>query len=277
MSDARRPLVIVMSRPATWTVEPSLRESDEPYMSSGVLDERPRQRFEVVSPELALVDPELGRVARALLPDCAEHAVRARLHSAVSTGAGSSLAPVEPVVRDHERPSRRVLVGVAAVTMLALLLFDVRVRVGERPAAADSSPIRGTQQPYPDGTSAYTLASVGSPIHQEAVPSQRPEVRVGSGSRRVRLPRRVLQGSPPRVRNGHERAVRDSPGKVDVWGDGHCPFEPVRTGGTCGPWSTVVASRERSYRRRSRYQASDPPPSLLAIRVTGRREFDAHG
>ena len=139
MSDARRPLVIVMSRPATWTVEPSLRESDEPYMSSGVLDETPRQRVEVLSPELALVDPELGRVARALLPDSAEHAARARLRSAVSTGVGASLAPVEPVVRDHERPSRRVLVGVAAVTMLALLLFDVRVQVGERPAAADSS------------------------------------------------------------------------------------------------------------------------------------------
>ena len=85
MSDARTPLVIVMSRPATWTVEPSLRESDEPYMSSEVLDETPRQRVEVLSPELALVDPELGRVARALLPDSAEHAARARLRSAVST------------------------------------------------------------------------------------------------------------------------------------------------------------------------------------------------
>src|SRR5687768_15701936 len=99
VSDARRPLVIVMSPPATSTDEPSLRESDEPYMSSGVLDETPRQRVEILSPELALVDPELGRVARALLPDGAEHAVRARLRSAVSPGgAESSLAPVEPGV-----------------------------------------------------------------------------------------------------------------------------------------------------------------------------------
>ena len=146
MSDARTPLVIVMSRPATWTVEPSLRESDEPYMSSEVLDETPRQRVEVLSPELALVDPELGRVARALLPDSAEHAARARLRSAVSTRLGSSLAPV---VRDHERPSRRVLVGVATVTMLTLLLFDVRVQVGERPAAADSSRFAERSSPTP--------------------------------------------------------------------------------------------------------------------------------
>ena len=174
-----------------------------------------RQRVEVLSPELALVDPELGRVARALLPDSAEHAARARLRSAVSTGVGSSLAP--DVVRDHERPSRRVLVGVAAVTMLMLLLFDVRVQVGERPAVADSNRSAERSSPTPT-VPPRTPSARSARLSTKTVPSQRPQVRVGSGPRRVRLPRRVLQGSRPRFRNGHERAIRDSPGKVDVWG-----------------------------------------------------------
>jgi hypothetical protein len=98
---------------------------------------------DVVSPELALVDPELALAARALLRSSAELA-HPRLH-ARTTGGRAAFAgwtrrePVDPV---RESPSRRLLVGVAAATMLALLLFDVRVEVGERPAAADSNSSR---------------------------------------------------------------------------------------------------------------------------------------
>jgi hypothetical protein len=38
----------------------------------------------------------------------------------------------------HEGRSWRVLIGVAAVTILSLLLFDVRVQVGKTPASAEA-------------------------------------------------------------------------------------------------------------------------------------------
>jgi hypothetical protein len=115
----------------------------------------PRDR-EVVSPELALVDPELGRVARLLLADSPE-ALRAPPSSTVPIGTPffARLTHGEAVrdpVREHG--SRRLLISVAAATMLALLLFDVRVQVGERPAAADSSafaPGAGSAAPAPTG------------------------------------------------------------------------------------------------------------------------------
>ena len=100
---------------------------------------------EETSPELVLVDPELAKVARSNL---------------------RSPAPARPVERDDARPrpplvpeerseleepqaSRRVLIGVAAVTMLALLFIDVRVEVGEPPASAEPEAIESPVQAVP--------------------------------------------------------------------------------------------------------------------------------
>jgi len=96
--------------------------------------------LDLVSPELVLVDPELARAARALLVSPPVHA-RSRPFSSAPAGSSAfgAWAPAERVHPVREQYSRRLLVGVATATMLALLLFDVRVEVGERPAAADSS------------------------------------------------------------------------------------------------------------------------------------------
>jgi len=99
----------------------------------------PRE-LDIVSPELALVDPDLGLAARALLADIPGIVQPAASPAPIGTamfGWRVASSPARPV---RERHSRRLLVGVAAATMLALLLFDVRVEVGERPAVADSSP-----------------------------------------------------------------------------------------------------------------------------------------
>jgi hypothetical protein len=99
----------------------------------------PRDR-EVVSPELALVDPELGRTARALLAD-SPGALHTPPYSTVPIGTPffGRLTRGE-AVRDAGREDRswRVLIGVAAVTILSLLLFDVRVQVGRTPASAEA-------------------------------------------------------------------------------------------------------------------------------------------
>lgn len=117
-----------------------------------------RHEADVVSPELALVDPELGLVARALLRNPAEFEhprPDARTIGGRAFAGWTLREPVDPV---RESPSRRLLVGVAAATMLALLMFDVRGEVGERPAAADSNafPIRvhRTTPPKPTPASA---------------------------------------------------------------------------------------------------------------------------
>jgi hypothetical protein len=104
---------------------------------------------EVISPELALVDPELAAIARASLPAsraaCGRSGPRAR--DQVGDASAQALAELSnaALALDNERGSRthagrswRVLVGVAAVTILTLLLFDVRVQVGRTPASAEA-------------------------------------------------------------------------------------------------------------------------------------------
>jgi hypothetical protein len=121
----------------------------------GTLGAAAPPELEVMSPELALIDPELGRAARALLPSPSEAAfsrlVDRATFASLEYRGGATAAPH----RVPERHSRRLLVGVAAATMLALLLFDVRVEVGERPAAADSSgSVVGVGGPAPATTPA---------------------------------------------------------------------------------------------------------------------------
>lgn len=107
------------------------------------------QHFEVISPELALVDPVLAAAARACLSEpratSSERVVSPAQLAAVRSRAFTALSDaalamddgfVKPVADGH---SWRVLIGVAAVTALSLLLFDVRVQVGKTPASAETS------------------------------------------------------------------------------------------------------------------------------------------
>ena len=99
---------------------------------------------EVVSPELALVDPELAASARAGLHEQrATIPVRHGEYARAQFGDGTSRALTAlsnaALAMDDERrasmPGRRswhVLIGVAAVTILSLLLFDVRVQAWAR-------------------------------------------------------------------------------------------------------------------------------------------------
>jgi hypothetical protein len=87
-----------------------------------------------VSPELVLVDPQLAAVARSRLPDYPPAALpRSRVRHVTPTHRQVTADELET---GRETTSWRLLAGVAAVAMLALLLLDVRVRVGERPASA---------------------------------------------------------------------------------------------------------------------------------------------
>jgi hypothetical protein len=96
-----------------------------------------------------LVDPELASVARVSLPDAraigglnTPPPVRARVDA--NARARAALAKVALAVDDdHGSPTRagrswRVLIGVAALTTLSLVLFDVRVQVGKTPASAEA-------------------------------------------------------------------------------------------------------------------------------------------
>ena len=89
---------------------------------------------QAISPELVLVDPALAATARAHL---------AEPGALVPRDAARIAVPLRQTPRTSDssirrlETSKRVLVGVAAVTMLVLLLFDVRVEVGQRQASAE--------------------------------------------------------------------------------------------------------------------------------------------
>jgi len=118
------------------------------------------RHHEAVSPELALVDPELAASARANLaepgatPPRRGHSVRAPVHNDISrTLSNAALGMDDEFVKSV--PSGRswqVLIGVAVVTILSLLLFDVRVQVGKTPASAE------TRQELPSATSTLSHA-----------------------------------------------------------------------------------------------------------------------
>jgi hypothetical protein len=99
-----------------------------------------RGQYEAISPELALVDPALAAAARADLPDPGALAPYDLARTVVPLGPigrtpRSSVQALEGLERLET--SKRVLAGVAAVTILGLLLFDVRVEVGQKQASAE--------------------------------------------------------------------------------------------------------------------------------------------
>ncbi len=92
---------------------------------------------------------------------------------AAETAAITALAkaaldsPPEPKVTPKRRDRRewRLLAGVAAVTVASVLLFDVRVQVGERPASAESPPV------------------VAAPVTTPPVQAEKPPSGVSSGGK----------------------------------------------------------------------------------------------
>lgn len=97
------------------------------------------EQARVVSPELVLVDPVLANAERARLPLPSDRPSAHR--PSAPPAATSPLAAHRGEAPARRRAPSRVLIAVATTTMLVLLLFDVRVQIGERPASAEREPI----------------------------------------------------------------------------------------------------------------------------------------
>jgi hypothetical protein len=128
---------------------------------------RPTERDRDVTPELVLVDPALGAIARSRLPEPDD--TLARMESLVSESRLSALAQSAPApsvlepsrfprsvateartTTSSSMPARRsvlrpaALVGAAFAGALAMALVGVRIDLGGNPAGADSTALIGT-------------------------------------------------------------------------------------------------------------------------------------
>ena len=96
-----------------------------------------------VSPELALVDPELAAWARDQLPNPLEQAALARISSRLEPeGAAAETVLRLPVPLPFPPGRSRRVAGVAAATVVlavGLLAADVQVEFGKTPASAEST------------------------------------------------------------------------------------------------------------------------------------------
>jgi len=139
----------------------------------------------VLSPELALVDPSLRAAAQQeRIADVADRVPRMVSTAVPPLTVGHerfiTLARAveavdwpEPSSRDRRSRSWRLVVAVASVTILGLLLVDVRVPLERTPAAGRASAIGMS------GAGDAATAQVAQPRR-----SPTPEIRVGSQSRR---------------------------------------------------------------------------------------------
>jgi hypothetical protein len=149
------------------------------------------QRFlyedEVTSPELALVDPELARRARARLPNPGENEALARIASQLQRlpAAERSVEAAAEAGWGRRRPRRRwstpLAVGVAVVAVF--LLTDLHVEFGRTPASADTAALEEpeptaptpTAPAEPDSSGPATTTTVDVPA--PAPPAGRPRAR----------------------------------------------------------------------------------------------------
>ena len=111
---------------------------------------------DVTSPELVLVDPDLGELARARLPDAPPIRLEwtpIAQHSAIVTTRADRARRVRR--RAPQLNERRFLVGCAVATALVVLLVDLRVGTGSSPATQatppSTSPLPGSV-PRPSAT-----------------------------------------------------------------------------------------------------------------------------
>jgi hypothetical protein len=101
-----------------------------------------------LSPELALVDPELARAARIRLPDLPGRGFGSPVTSSARPAAVQRAAarPLDAEEQDAQT-SRRAVIAVATITMVAVLLVDIRVEVGRMPASATTKALETTAAP----------------------------------------------------------------------------------------------------------------------------------
>ena len=145
-----------------------------------------------VSPELVLVDPELAASARPRLPEPPDSLARAprvpvrsptifRTDAFIAVTTAALDADEEPPSRiaRHWSQSWRFVAGVATVTIVTLLLLDVRVEVGKAPASAErtvsgksSTSQLGGRRSAPGGGKP-PASSYGSRPERAAVPRAR--------------------------------------------------------------------------------------------------------
>jgi hypothetical protein len=117
-----------------------------------------------VSPELALVDPELAEWARDRLPSPAEQAARARISSRLRAESTTLATTAVPPLRRQATGARRkrsaVIVSAAVVLASALLVADPRVEFARTPASADT--VGSTPSDSPPPTAGQESVTPGS-------------------------------------------------------------------------------------------------------------------
>jgi hypothetical protein len=170
-----------------------------------------------ISPELVLVDPELARAARALLPDL-PRAVPARASAAAESVTQSVFVErlrsgIEPVVDEPTAPGRRgvgLLTGILCVgAAAALLTFLVRPESEPEPQqAALAEPPAAVTATIPSSSPAETP----TPEPEQPPPAQPTPAETTPGPT---VPQTAAPPTEPKVAT--PPAVAAPPGQTFVW------------------------------------------------------------
>ena len=200
-----------------------------------------------VSPELVLVDPELARVAITALPDRFQQRVapRATFAPTYPVEMPAARAPLASPKSWWRPGSRAVLAFAGAMTVVVLLLADVRVEVGRKEAAAEPPTSSKTSPPtQPSGTGVKHSSGSKQPATPRAATKRhtrthaaRPQAR-----RLAWAPVTGVDGYRVELFRGPNRIfVRDTTGP-DVTVPGTWTFEHARESLTPGAYRWIVWS-----------------------------------
>jgi hypothetical protein len=199
-----------------------------------------------VSPELVLVDPDLARVAIMALPDRFEPRVVPRAVFAPTAMVELSAAP-RPLgsPKSRWRPgSRAVLAFAGAMTVVVLLLADVRVEVGRKEAAAEPATTTTTTAPptQPSGTGANHSSGLQRPPAPRAATKRHTRTNAAQphARRLAWAPVAGVDGYWVELFRGPDRIfVRDTT-RPDVTVPGTWTFEHVRESLRPGEYRWIV-------------------------------------
>lgn len=144
-------------------------------------------RFDLVSPELALVDPELAAWARARLPDSIDVRAAVALRRLTAAPGESVVAATGRGRVDRRRAA--ALAGVAVALAATLILADVHVEVGKNGASADRPPAAAGASPAPPDDLPTTTPAL-------APPSSAPEAQSHPKGKRTEPRPRQLAWAP---------------------------------------------------------------------------------